>query len=92
MRRSWKAGSRHKGPAQTGSSEGAPPSSRRLSALPATAHTAEAQALEARRLAPGLWAIIDALGIDQSGFAHLAQCEALAGRNAQEAFSQMEWE
>lgn len=36
--------------------------------------------------------IIDAPGIDQSGFAHLAQFEALAGRNAQEAFSQMEWE
>ena len=36
--------------------------------------------------------IIDAPGIDQSGFAHLAQFAALAGRNAQEAFSQMEWE
>lgn len=36
--------------------------------------------------------IIDAPKIDQSAFAHLAQFENLAGRNAQTAFQQMEWE
>lgn len=30
--------------------------------------------------------------IDQSAFAHLEQFEALAGRNAQQVFSEMEWE
>lgn len=29
---------------------------------------------------------------DQSAFAYLKQFEALAGRNAQTAFQQMEWE
>ncbi len=44
-------------------------------------------------------ALIDAGGdimaapqVDQSAFAHLEQFEALAGRNAQTAFQQMEWE
>jgi len=36
--------------------------------------------------------IIDAPGVDQSGFAYLEQFDALAGRNAQTAFQQMEWE
>ena len=36
--------------------------------------------------------IIDAPKVDQSAFAHLAQFEALAGRNAQAVFQQMEWE
>jgi glyoxylase-like metal-dependent hydrolase (beta-lactamase superfamily II) len=36
--------------------------------------------------------IIDAVGIDQSAFARLDQFEALAGRNAQALFEQMEWE
>lgn len=30
--------------------------------------------------------------VDQSAFAHLAQFEALAGRNAQQVYSEMEWE
>ncbi len=30
--------------------------------------------------------------IDQSAFAHLAQFEALAGRNAQQVYAEMEWE
>jgi hypothetical protein len=29
--------------------------------------------------------------VDQSGFAYLEQFEALAGRNVQAAFQQMEW-
>lgn len=36
--------------------------------------------------------IMAAPDIDQSGFAYLEQFEALAGRNAQMAFEQMEWE
>lgn len=36
--------------------------------------------------------IFDAPGIDQSGWSHLDQFEALAGRNAQATFEEMEWE
>lgn len=36
--------------------------------------------------------IMDAPEVDQSEFAYLEQFEALAGRNAQSAFQQMEWE
>ncbi len=36
--------------------------------------------------------IMAAPKVDQSGFAYLQQFEALAGRNAQTAFEQMEWE
>ena len=36
--------------------------------------------------------IMDAPAVDQSRFAYLEQFEALAGRNAQTAFQQMEWE
>lgn len=36
--------------------------------------------------------IMSAPQVDQSGFAYLEQFEALAGRNAQTAFQQMEWE
>lgn len=36
--------------------------------------------------------IMDAPKVDQSAFAYLEQFEALAGRNAQTAFQQMEWE
>lgn len=36
--------------------------------------------------------IIGAVEVDQSGFAHLAQFDALARRNAQAVFEQMEWE
>ncbi|MGG7567105.1 MBL fold metallo-hydrolase [Rhodovulum sp. DZ06] len=36
--------------------------------------------------------IIGVVEVDQSGFAHLAQFDALARRNAQAAFQQMEWE
>ncbi len=36
--------------------------------------------------------IIGSVEIDQSAFAHLAQFDALAKRNAQAAFEQMEWE
>jgi len=36
--------------------------------------------------------IIDAPAIDQSAFRHLEQFDALAGRNAQAAYEQMEWE
>ncbi|MCZ0813768.1 MAG: MBL fold metallo-hydrolase [Pseudomonadota bacterium] len=36
--------------------------------------------------------IMDAPEVDQSAFAHLEQFDALAGRNAQTAFEQMEWE
>lgn len=36
--------------------------------------------------------IMAAPGVDQSAFAHLEQFEALAGRNAQTAYQQMEWE
>jgi glyoxylase-like metal-dependent hydrolase (beta-lactamase superfamily II) len=36
--------------------------------------------------------IIGAVEVDQSGFAHLDQFEALSGRNAQTLFEQMEWE
>ncbi|MGH1578400.1 MBL fold metallo-hydrolase [Planktotalea sp.] len=36
--------------------------------------------------------IIDAVKVDQSAFAHLAQFDALAGRNAQRVFEEMEWE
>ena len=35
---------------------------------------------------------IGAVAVDQSDFAHLQQFEALAGRNAQQAFTEMEWE
>lgn len=35
---------------------------------------------------------IGAVEVDQSAFAHLEQFDALAGRNAQTAFEQMEWE
>ncbi len=37
-------------------------------------------------------AIIDSVKVDQSAFSHLDQFEALAGRNAQAVFEQMEWE
>lgn len=36
--------------------------------------------------------IMDAPKIDQSAFAHLDQFDSLAGRNAQAAYEQMEWE
>lgn len=36
--------------------------------------------------------ILDAPAIDQSAWAHLVEFESLAGRNAQTAFEQMEWE
>jgi hypothetical protein len=36
--------------------------------------------------------IIAAPNVDQSAFATLEQFDALAGRNAQTAFQQMEWE
>lgn len=36
--------------------------------------------------------IMDAPKVDQSAFAYLEQFESLAGRNAQTAFEQMEWE
>ena len=36
--------------------------------------------------------IIEAVKVDQSAFAHLAQFDALAGRNAQRVFEEMEWE
>ncbi|CUH88957.1 Beta-lactamase precursor [Phaeobacter sp. CECT 5382] len=36
--------------------------------------------------------IIDAPKIDQSAWAHLAQFDALAGRNAQATYEEMEWE
>ena len=36
--------------------------------------------------------IIDAPSVDQSGFSYLEQFEGLAGRNAQTAYEQMEWE
>ncbi|MGB7318772.1 MAG: MBL fold metallo-hydrolase [Planktotalea sp.] len=36
--------------------------------------------------------IIDAVNVDQSAFARLAQFDALAGRNAQRVFEEMEWE
>lgn len=36
--------------------------------------------------------IMDAPAVDQFAFAYLEQFEALAGRNAQTAFQQMEWE
>ncbi len=36
--------------------------------------------------------IMDAPGIDQSEWAHLTEFESLAGRNAQTAYEQMEWE
>ncbi len=36
--------------------------------------------------------IMSAPGVDQSAFAHLEQFDALAGRNAQSAYQQMEWE
>ena len=36
--------------------------------------------------------IIDAPGIDQSAWSHLAQFGALAGRNAQSTYEEMEWE
>ena len=35
---------------------------------------------------------MDAPMIDQSAFSHLEQFDALAGRNAQATFEQMEWE
>jgi glyoxylase-like metal-dependent hydrolase (beta-lactamase superfamily II) len=36
--------------------------------------------------------IMEAPEVDQQAFSHLEQFEALAGRNAQTAFEQMEWE
>ncbi len=36
--------------------------------------------------------ILEAPKVDQSAFAHLLQFESLAGRNAQAAYEQMEWE
>jgi hypothetical protein len=36
--------------------------------------------------------VIDAPKVDQSAFRHLEQFQALAGRNAQQAFSEMEFE
>lgn len=36
--------------------------------------------------------IMDAPSVDQSAFSHLEQFDSLAGRNAQSAFEQMEWE
>jgi glyoxylase-like metal-dependent hydrolase (beta-lactamase superfamily II) len=36
--------------------------------------------------------ILDAPAIDQSAWAHLVEFDSLAGRNAQTAFEQMEWE
>lgn len=36
--------------------------------------------------------IIDSVKVDQSAFSYLLNFEGLAGRNAQEVFSQMEWE
>jgi glyoxylase-like metal-dependent hydrolase (beta-lactamase superfamily II) len=36
--------------------------------------------------------IIDSVGVDQSAFRYLENFETLARRNAQQAFSQMEWE
>ena len=36
--------------------------------------------------------IIGSVDVDQSGFSYLDQFEALAGRNAQAVFEQMEWE
>lgn len=36
--------------------------------------------------------ILDAPGIDQSAWAYLVEFDSLAGRNAQTAFEQMEWE
>lgn len=36
--------------------------------------------------------IIASVHVDQSAFAYLDQFEALAGRNAQTVFQQMEWE
>ncbi|TDK49653.1 MBL fold metallo-hydrolase [Antarcticimicrobium luteum] len=36
--------------------------------------------------------ILEAPKVDQSGFAYLEQFDSLAGRNAQTAFQQMEWE
>jgi hypothetical protein len=35
---------------------------------------------------------MDAPTVDQSAFDYLEQFESLAGRNAQAAFQQMEWE
>jgi hypothetical protein len=36
--------------------------------------------------------IIGSIAVDQSAFGYLDQFEALAGRNAQAVFQQMEWE
>lgn len=36
--------------------------------------------------------IIGSVKVDQSAFAYLDQFDALAGRNAQAVFEQMEWE
>lgn len=36
--------------------------------------------------------IMDAPAVDQSAFSYLEQFDALAGRDAQTAFQQMEWE
>jgi glyoxylase-like metal-dependent hydrolase (beta-lactamase superfamily II) len=36
--------------------------------------------------------MITSVGVDQSAFRHLRQFDALAGRNAQQVFSEMEWE
>jgi hypothetical protein len=36
--------------------------------------------------------MIGAVGGDQSAFAHLEQFDALAGRNAQQVFTEMEWQ
>ncbi len=45
-----------------------------------------------RALIDGGGDIMAAPKVDQAAFAHLEQFEALAGRNAQTAFQQMEWE
>lgn len=61
----------------------------------AQAHTRDyLAALRARMRAhiDGGGDIIGSVGIDQSAFAHLDQFEALARRNAQAVFAQMEWE
>jgi hypothetical protein len=36
--------------------------------------------------------MMGAVGVDQSAYAHLEQFDALAGRNAQQVFTEMEWE
>ena len=36
--------------------------------------------------------IIDSVNVDQAAFSYLANFEGLAKRNAQQVFSEMEWE